>query len=215
MPRIIPIRDLRNTTEISELAHREQEPVFITKNGYSDLVVMSSELYDKIVRTNRIDFAIYQSEKEAEEGADLTETDAASDRLDKNSKEFIRMKKSINVTGAPAAVGPYVHAVEANGMIFVSGQLGLDPDSGKLKAGIAAQTRQSLENLKTILEGCGSDLDHVVKTSIFLDDINDFAEVNEVYAQYFVKELPARSCVAVDQLPKGGLVEIEAIAVKA
>lgn len=124
------------------------------------------------------------------------------------------MKQSINVNGAPAAVGPYSHAVKANGFIYVSGQLGLDPVSGTLPEGIEAQTRQSLENLKTIVEGCGSDLKHIVKTGIFLADINDFGKVNEIYAEYFTDEKPARSCVEVANLPKGGLVEIEVIAVE-
>ncbi|MBQ9157462.1 MAG: RidA family protein [Eubacterium sp.] len=123
------------------------------------------------------------------------------------------MRKSINVAGAPAAVGPYVHAVRADKMLFLSGQLGLIPETGQLAEGIEAQTRQSLENLKTVLLGAGSDLDHVVKTVIFLADINDFAAVNEIYAQYFNGELPARSCVQAGALPKGGLVEIEVIAV--
>ena len=118
-------------------------------------------------------------------------------------------KESINVNGAPAAVGPYSHAVKANGFIYISGQLGLDPATG-----VKAQTRQSLENVKTILEGCGSDLQHVVKTGIFLDDINDFGAVNAIYGEYFTDELPARSCVEVAKLPKGGLVEIEVIAVE-
>lgn len=124
------------------------------------------------------------------------------------------MKKSINASKAPAAVGPYVHAVEANGMIFTSGQLGLIPESGTLPEGVEAQTHQSLKNLATVLEAAGSDLGHVVKTSVFLEDINDFAKVNEVYAQYFQGETPARSCVQVAKLPKGGLVEIEVVAVK-
>lgn len=124
------------------------------------------------------------------------------------------MKKSINAQGAPAAVGPYVHAVEANGFIFTSGQLGLIPESGTLPEGVEAQAHQSLKNLAAVLEAAGSDLDHVVKTSVFLEDINDFAKVNEVYAQYFKHEVPARSCVQVAKLPKGGLVEIEVIAVK-
>lgn len=124
------------------------------------------------------------------------------------------MKQSINVAGAPAAVGPYVHAVKTGDMIFISGQLGLNPADGTLPEGVEAQTKQSLENLKTILEGCGSDLDHVVKTGIFLADIADFGKVNEIYAQYFCNEVPARSCVEVANLPKGGLVEIEAIAVE-
>lgn len=124
------------------------------------------------------------------------------------------MKKSINANNAPAAVGPYVHAVEAGGLIFTSGQLGLHPTEGTLPEGVEAQTHQSLKNLAAVLEAAGSDLDHVVKTTVFLDDINDFAAVNAVYAEYFQKEVPARSCVEVSKLPKGGLVEIEVVAVK-
>lgn len=124
------------------------------------------------------------------------------------------MKKTINAPKAPAAVGPYVHAVEANGMIFTSGQLGLIPESGGLPEGVEAQAHQSLKNLAAVLEAAGSDLEHVVKTTVFLADINDFAKVNEVYAQYFQGETPARSCVQAAKLPKGGLVEIEVVAVK-
>ncbi len=124
------------------------------------------------------------------------------------------MKKAINAPKAPAAVGPYVHAVEAGGLIFTSGQLGLIPETGSLPEGVEAQTHQSLKNLSVVLKAAGSDLEHVVKTSVFLDDINDFAKVNEIYAQYFQGETPARSCVQVAKLPKGGLVEIEVIAVK-
>lgn len=124
------------------------------------------------------------------------------------------MKKTINAPKAPAAVGPYVHAVEAGGLIFTSGQLGLIPESGVLPEGVEAQTHQSLKNLAIVLEEAGSDLAHVVKTTVFLDNINDFAKVNEVYAQYFQGKAPARSCVEVAKLPKGGLVEIEVIAVK-
>ena len=123
-------------------------------------------------------------------------------------------RESLNVNGAPAAVGPYSHAVKANGFIYVSGQLGLDPATGVLTEGVEAQTRQSLDNLKTILEGCGSDLQHVVKTGIFLNDINDFGKVNAIYAEYFTEELPVRSCMEVARLPKNGLVEIEVIAVE-
>lgn len=124
------------------------------------------------------------------------------------------MKKAIHASGAPAAVGPYVHAVEANGLIFTSGQLGLIPETGELPEGVEAQAHQSLKNLAAVLEAAGRSLGHVVKTNVFLDDINDFAKVNEVYAQYFQGEPPARSCVQAAKLPKGGLVEIEAIAVK-
>ncbi len=121
-------------------------------------------------------------------------------------------KESLNVNGAPAAVGPYSHAVKANGFIYVSGQLGLNPATGTLADGVEAQTRQSLENIKTILEGCGSDLRHVIKTGIFLDNMDDFAAVNAIYGEYFAEDLPARSCVEVARLPKDGLVEIEVIA---
>ena len=121
-------------------------------------------------------------------------------------------KESLNVNGAAAAVGPYSHAVKANGFIYVSGQLGLNPATGTLADGVEAQTRQSLENIKTILEGCGSDLRHVIKTGIFLDNMDDFAAVNAIYGEYFAEDLPARSCVEVARLPKDGLVEIEVIA---
>lgn len=124
------------------------------------------------------------------------------------------MKKSINAKNAPAAVGPYVHAVEAGEMIFTSGQLGLDPVTGELPEGVEAQTHQSLKNLGAVLEAAGSDFAHVVKTTVFLDNIGDFAAVNAIYAEYFKGEAPARSCVEVAKLPKGGLIEIEAIAVK-
>ncbi|MEY8517057.1 RidA family protein [Lachnospiraceae bacterium 29-84] len=123
------------------------------------------------------------------------------------------MKRSIHAPKAPAAVGPYVHAVEANGLIFTSGQLGLIPETGELAEGVEAQTHQSLKNLAVVLEAAGSDFNHVVKSNVFLNDINDFAKVNEIYAQYFTEEPPARSCVQAAKLPKGGLVEIEVIAV--
>lgn len=129
-------------------------------------------------------------------------------------KEEIDMKKTINAPKAPAAVGPYVHAVEANGLIFTSGQIGLIPETGELQNGIEAQTHQVFKNLQAVLETAGSDLDCAVKTSVFLDDINDFGKVNEIYAEYFKGETPARSCVEVAKLPKGALVEIEVIAVK-
>lgn len=124
------------------------------------------------------------------------------------------MKQSINANNAPAAVGPYVHAVAAGELIFTSGQLGLIPESGQLPEGVEAQTHQALKNLSAVLEAAGSDFDHVIKTTVFLDNINDFGTVNAVYAEYFKREVPARSCVEVAKLPKGGLVEIEAIAVR-
>lgn len=113
---------------------------------------------------------------------------------------------------APAAVGPYSQAIVAGGLIFSSGQLGLIPETGKLPVGIEAQTRQVLANLASVLEAAGSTMDQVVKTTIFLVDMNDFATVNAIYADAFSTVPPARSTVQVAALPLGGLVEIEAIA---
>ena len=123
-------------------------------------------------------------------------------------------KEYINAKDAPAAVGPYVHARRAGDMYFISGQLGLDPVTGELLDGIEAQTHQSLKNLGAILKEANLDYSDVVKTSVFLDDMNDFSTVNEIYAQYFKGVTPARSCVEVGRIPKGGLVEVEAIAFK-
>lgn len=124
------------------------------------------------------------------------------------------MKKTIHSDKAPAAVGPYVHAAEAGNLIFTSGQLGLDPESGTLPEGIEAQTHQALKNLGAVLEAAGAGYQDVVRTMVFLDNMDDFAVVNQIYAEYFKGEAPARSCVEVARLPKGGLIEIEAIAAK-
>ncbi len=120
-------------------------------------------------------------------------------------------KTVINASKAPAAVGPYVHAVKAGDAVYTSGQLGLDPESGELLEGIEAQTEQALKNLGVVLEAAGLSYGNVVKTTVFLADMNDFAVVNGIYAKYFTGEAPARSCVQVAKLPKGGLVEVEAI----
>lgn len=122
------------------------------------------------------------------------------------------MNQTINAPAAPAAIGPYCHAKLAGNMLFTSGQLGLDPATGELRVGVEAQTEQSLANIGAVLAAAGFSFADVVKTTIFLADINDFAAVNQVYAQTFASEPPARSCVAVKTLPKGGLVEIEAVA---
>jgi reactive intermediate/imine deaminase len=114
---------------------------------------------------------------------------------------------------APAAIGPYSQAYEVNGMIYASGQIPVDPATGAIPEGIAAQAEQSCKNVGAILEAAGSGFDKVVKTTCFLADIADFAVFNEVYAKYFISK-PARSCVAVKDIPKGVLCEIEAIAVK-
>ena len=123
-------------------------------------------------------------------------------------------KMTINAPEAPAAVGPYVHAVKANGFVFTSGQLGLNPEDGTLPEGIVAQTEQSLKNVGAVLKAAGRGSEDVIKTTIFVADMNDFATVNEIYSKYFTGEAPARSCVQAAKLPKGGLVEIEAIAVE-
>lgn len=124
------------------------------------------------------------------------------------------MKKTVNAVNAPAAVGPYVHAVETQQLVFTSGQLGLDPETGVLAEGIEAQTHQALKNLGAVLAAAGLGYGDVVRTMVFLDNMDDFATVNQIYAQYFEGEAPARSCVEVARLPKGGLIEIEAIAAK-
>ncbi|MDU5100353.1 MULTISPECIES: RidA family protein [Peptoniphilus] len=125
------------------------------------------------------------------------------------------MVKTLHTDKAPAAVGPYSQATEVNGFIFTSGQIPLVPETGELVSDdIKKATARSLDNIKAILEEAGSSLDKVLKVNIFLDDVNDFAAVNEVYAEYFTEHKPARSCVEVANLPKKALIEIEAIAVK-
>lgn len=123
------------------------------------------------------------------------------------------MKTQITSLKAPAAIGPYSQAIAANGFLFISGQLPIDPATGNFaEGGIRELTRQSLENVKSILAEAGLTLADVVKTTVFLADMSDFAAMNEVYAEYFTAPAPARSAVAVKTLPKGGLVEIEVIA---
>ncbi len=125
------------------------------------------------------------------------------------------MKTVISTAAAPGAIGPYSQAIEANGFMFVSGQIPLDPATGALvPGGVEEQAEQSLKNLKAVLAGAGCTLKDVVKTTVFLTDMGAFAAVNAVYAKYFESECPARSAVQVGALPKGALVEIEAIAVK-
>lgn len=125
------------------------------------------------------------------------------------------MKKALATTQAPAAIGPYSQAIEVNGTVYVSGQLPIDPATGQYaEGGIKELTVQSLTNIKHILEQTGMTMNNVVKTSVFLADINDFAEMNEVYATFFEAPFPARSAVAVKTLPKNSRIEIECIAVK-
>jgi 2-iminobutanoate/2-iminopropanoate deaminase len=127
---------------------------------------------------------------------------------------IIMEKIIINTSEAPAAVGPYVQAVKANGMIYCSGQLGLDPKTGELENGVEAQARRSMENLGKVLKEVGSDYSKIVKTTIFLADMDSFSVVNDVYKSFFKEAYPARSCVQAAKLPKDGLVEIECIAIE-
>ena len=123
--------------------------------------------------------------------------------------------KAISTKNAPAAIGPYSQAIETGGMIFASGQLPIDPNTGAFpEGGIKEQTRQSILNAKAILEEAGCLLSNVVKTTVLLSDIADFAAMNEVYASFFSEPFPARSAFAVRDLPKGALIEIEMIAAK-
>ena len=122
------------------------------------------------------------------------------------------MKEVIATTAAPGAIGPYSQAIKAGNMLFCSGQIPVDPATGTVPEGIKAQTAQSLANVKAILAAAGASIDNVVKTTVFLADMNLFGEMNEVYAQNFNEPFPARSAVAVRELPKQVLVEIEVIA---
>jgi 2-iminobutanoate/2-iminopropanoate deaminase len=121
-------------------------------------------------------------------------------------------KKIISTTQAPAAIGPYSQAVQTGNLVFTSGQLGMDPVSGELAAGVEAQAHQAFKNLEAILVAAGGSLANVVKFTLFLTDLSDFAKVNEIMAQYVPQPYPARSTVGVASLPKGGLFEVEAVA---
>jgi 2-iminobutanoate/2-iminopropanoate deaminase len=123
------------------------------------------------------------------------------------SKEIIETKE------APGAIGPYSQAVKVNGLVYTSGQIPLDPATGELVTDVKLAAKRSLDNLKAVLEAAGTSLDKVVKTVVFLKNMDDFAAVNEVYATYFTSNPPARSCVAVAKLPKDAVLEIEAVAV--
>lgn len=123
-------------------------------------------------------------------------------------------KEVINTNNAPEAIGPYSQVVIVGDFVYTSGQIPLNPATGELVTDIKLATKQSMENIKAILEESGTSLNNVVKTSIFLKDLNDFEAVNEVYGTYFIENKPARSCVQVAKLPKDAVIEIEAIAVK-
>ncbi len=123
------------------------------------------------------------------------------------------MKKAISTTKAPAAIGPYSQAIQVGNLVYTSGQLPIDPATGQFpEGGIKEQTRQSLTNIKAILEEAGLTMESVIKTTVFMADMNDFADMNSVYAEFFTESYPARSAVAVKTLPKNAMVEIEVIA---
>jgi len=132
-----------------------------------------------------------------------------------NEERREKMKKEIKTDKAPKAIGPYSQAIEANGFIFASGQIAIDPATGELKMGtIEEQTRLVLTNMKAVIEAAGSSFDKVVKCTVFLQDMNDFTQMNGVYGEFFKPPYPARAAVQVARLPKDVKVEIEAIAVK-
>lgn len=122
--------------------------------------------------------------------------------------------KEIKTTKAPGAIGPYSQAIEVNGLVYTSGQIGIDPATGAIVGGVEAQAHQVCKNLTELLKAAGTSMDNVVKTTVFIKNMNDFGTVNGIYAQYFTEPYPARSCVEVARLPKDVLVEIEVIAEK-
>ena len=122
------------------------------------------------------------------------------------------MKTAVSTHKAPAAIGPYSQAIAYGNLFYTSGQMGMDPATGKLCEGLEAQTRMALENLKAVLTEAGSDFSKVLKSLVFITDMANFATVNSIYEEYFPAPFPARSCVAVAELPKGAMVEIEVVA---
>ena len=120
--------------------------------------------------------------------------------------------KTVETKNAPAAIGPYSQAQIVNGLVYTSGQIGIDPAVGTLVEGLEAQTNQVFKNLSELLKAAGSDMSKVIKTTVFIKDMNDFGKVNEIYAKYFTEPFPARSCVEIARLPKDALVECEVIA---
>lgn len=119
--------------------------------------------------------------------------------------------KETKTTNAPAAIGPYSQAITAGNMLFTSGQIPIDPTTGEIPEGVEAQAKQALTNVKNLIAAAGGSIENTVKTTVFIKDMNDFARINEIYAQFFTEPYPARSCVEVARLPKDVLLEIEAI----
>lgn len=124
------------------------------------------------------------------------------------------MKNVISTDKAPAAIGPYSQAIEVNGMVFTSGQIPVNPATGEIAATVEEQAEQALKNVAAVLAAAGTGMENVVKTVVFIKDMNDFAKINEIYAKFFTGAFPARSCVEVARLPKDVLIEVEAIATK-
>lgn len=124
------------------------------------------------------------------------------------------MKKVISTDKAPAAIGPYSQAIEVNGTVFTSGVIPVDPATGEIPQGVEAQAEQAFKNMAALLEAAGTDMAKVVKTTVFIKEMNDFGKINEIYAKYFAEPYPSRSCVEVARLPKDVLLEVEAIATK-
>ena len=127
--------------------------------------------------------------------------------------DFI-MSKVISTDKAPAAIGPYSQAIEVNGMVFTSGVIPVDPQTGVIPATIEEQANQAFSNLRNLIEASGASIDKVIKTTVFIKEMNDFGKINEIYATYFKEPFPARSCVEVARLPKDVMLEVEAIVAK-
>lgn len=124
------------------------------------------------------------------------------------------MSKIISTDKAPAAIGPYSQAIEVNGMVFTSGVIPVDPQTGVIPATIEEQANQAFSNLKNLIEASGATIDKVIKTTVFIKEMNDFGKINEIYATYFKEPFPARSCVEVARLPKDVMLEVEAVVAK-
>lgn len=124
------------------------------------------------------------------------------------------MSKVISTDKAPAAIGPYSQAIEVNGMVFTSGVIPVDPQTGVIPATIEEQANQAFSNLKNLIEASGATIDKVIKTTVFIKEMNDFGKINEIYATYFKEPFPARSCVEVARLPKDVMLEVEAVVTK-
>ena len=124
------------------------------------------------------------------------------------------MKKAISTDKAPAAIGPYSQAIEVNGMVFTSGVIPVNPATGEIPEGVEAQAEQAFSNMAALLQAAGTSIEAVIKTTVFIKEMNDFGKINEVYAKYFTGTFPARSCVEVARLPKDVLLEVVAIATK-